>query len=60
MLGEKLNLPYIILIRLIKIHSKPSSSLVYSNLVSKLFEKEGISLSDEIEQIHKRPIYDIY
>lgn len=38
-LGKLVNLSYIMLIQLIKVHSNPSTSLVYGNVFAKLFEK---------------------
>lgn len=57
---KKISLPYIIIKSLIKVWSNKDSTLVYSYLFTKLFEREKIKLNDEIEKIVLRVSYDIY
>lgn len=40
--------------------SKNANTLVYSNLFTKLFEREKVKLNDETEKIAMRLFYDIY
>lgn len=51
---------YIILMRMIKIYTKSISFLVYSNLFTKLFEREGIDVSNETKKIKMRARNDVY
>lgn len=58
--GEKVNLPYIIMKILIKVWSNKASTLMYSNLFNKLFEREKVKFNDENKKIAVRISYDIY
>lgn len=57
---ESINLAYIIIKRMIKVWSNKTSTLVYSNLFTKLFKREMIKLSDETKNIPQCVLYDIY
>lgn len=58
--GKKVNSLFIIIKRLIKVWSIEASTLVYSNLFTKLFEREKVKLNDETKKIAMRASYDIY
>lgn len=55
--SEKINLPYIMIRRLIKVWS---STLMCSNMFTKLFKRGKIKLCHETKNIALRVIYDIY
>lgn len=57
---KKINLPYIILERFIKILSKDTYSLIYSNMFTNLLERKRVKLTNETEKTPMRTIYDIY
>lgn len=57
---EKINLPFIILKRPIKILCKVVSSLVYLNMFTKVFERERVKLNEETKKFTMRNLYDIY
>lgn len=57
---ERINLSYIIIKRLCKVWSNKASTLVHSNLFTKMIKREKIKLSDETKNIAIKISYDIY
>lgn len=60
LLGKSINLLYIFMMRMIKVHPNLTSSLVYRNLFTKIFKKKGINLEGKSKEIETRQNYDIY
>lgn len=59
LLGEFVNLSCIIMKKFIKVYWNPLSSLIYSNVLTKLFKK-GVDLFNESERIIMKDNYDVY
>lgn len=55
-----INLPHILLKRIMEVIKTTKSNLVYSTLLTKVFVKERINVGLENEQIELRYMYDIY